>query len=516
MYPGTVARSDPQRPAVIMGTSGEVVTYAQLDARSNQLAHYLYDAGLRPGDHLALLMENHARYLEVAWAGIRSGLYVTAINSHLTGTEAAYIINDCEATALVMSRRLVAVADEILESTPNVRRRLMVDGASPGYEPYERTIAACPTTPLDEEPYGDFMLYSSGTTGQPKGIERPLSGRPAEDGSPLVPTLAATYGFRAGCVYLSPAPMYHAAPLQFCIATHSFGGTVVVMERFDPLQALSLIERYRITHSQWVPTMFVRMLKLTDEERARFDLSSLEMAVHAAAPCPVWAKEQMIEWWGPILREYYAGTEGNGSTGITSEEWLSHKGSVGKAVACTIHICDEDGNELPTGEPGVVYFEAESARFQYHNDEAKTKSAEHPAHRLWTTLGDVGYLDEEGYLYLTDRRTFMIVAGGVNIYPQEAENVLVAHPKVADVAVFGVPNDDLGEEVKAVVQPTDFADAGPELEAELLAYCRDNLAAYKCPRSIDFDPELPRLDTGKLYKRQLRDRYWADHQSRVL
>lgn len=516
MYPGTYAQSDPDRPAVIMASSGEVVTYAQVDAGSNQLARFLHDAGLRPGDHLAVMLENHPRYMEIVWAGLRSGLYVTAVNHHLTAAEAAYIIEDCDAAAFVTSHRLAPVATRLVGSAPSVKERLMLDGVIEGYASYERSIADLSTTPLDDEPYGDVMLYSSGTTGQPKGIKRPLSGRKAAEGSPLGPALMAMYGFREGCVYLSPAPLYHSAPLQFCIATLSIGGTVVVMERFDPLQALELIETYRVTHSQWVPTMFVRMLKLPAAERARYDLSSLEMAIHAAAPCPVWVKEQMIEWWGPIFMEYYGGTEGNGSTTITSEEWLAHKGSVGKPMGCTIHICDEDGTELPAGEAGVVYFENPGANFVYHNDDAKTASVQHHEHREWTTLGDVGYLDAEGYLYLTDRRTFMIVSGGVNIYPQECEDVLIAHPKVADAAVFGVPNDDLGEEVKAVVQPAQSAAAGPELEAELLGFCREHLAPYKCPRSIDFDPELPRLDTGKLYKRVLRDRYWEGHSSRVL
>jgi long-chain acyl-CoA synthetase len=516
MYPATYAQRAPERPAVIMATSGDVVTYAELNARSNQLAHLLQAAGLGPGSHLAVFMENHPRYLEVAWACLRSGIYVTAINHHLTAAEATFIIDDCDAEVLVTSHRLSSVATDLVAATPRVKRRLMVDGVAEGYEAYEPGIAGFSSENLPDEPWGDFMLYSSGTTGQPKGIERPLSGANASDGSPLVPVLCKRYGFREGCVYLSPAPLYHSAPLQFCIAAQSIGGTVVVMERFDALQALELIDTHKVTHSQWVPTMFVRMLKLSEEERSRHDVSSLEMAIHAAAPCPVWVKEQMIEWWGPMLMEYYAGTEGNGSTGITSEEWLAHKGSVGKAVGSPIHICAEDGAELPTGEAGIVYFENPSLPFAYHKDPLKTASVHHHAEPRWSTLGDVGYLDDEGYLYLTDRATFMIVSGGVNIYPQEAENALLAHPAVVDVAVFGVPNDDLGEEVKAVVQLADPGAAGPDVQAELLQYCRAHLAPYKCPRSIDFERELPRLDTGKLYKRLLRDRYWVGHDSRVL
>jgi fatty-acyl-CoA synthase len=308
-----------------------------------------------------------------------------------------------------------------------------------------------------------------------------------------------------GDVYLSPAPLYHAAPLAWCMGSHRLGCTAVVMERFDALAALELIERYRVTHAQFVPTMFVRMLKLPETDRRRFDLSSLEAVVHAAAPCPVEAKRQMIEWWGPIISEYYSSTEGVGATFITAEEWLAHPGSVGKPMFGTPHILDDAGIELPPGEPGTIWFEG-ITRFEYHDDPAKTASMRNE--QGWGTVGDIGHLDDEGYLYLTDRRSFMVISGGVNIYPQEVENLLVLHPEVMDVAVFGVPNPDLGEEVKAVVQPMDWERAGPELAEQLIAYCREHLATFKCPRSIDFEPQLPRLDTGKLYKRLLRDRYW--------
>jgi acyl-CoA synthetase (AMP-forming)/AMP-acid ligase II len=309
--------------------------------------------------------------------------------------------------------------------------------------------------------------------------------------------------------------MYHAAPLRFSLAFHRVGSTVVVMERFDAEQALALIEEHRVTHSQWVPTMFIRMLKLPAEVRQRYDVSSLQVAIHAAAPCPVAAKEQMIEWWGPVLHEYYAGTEGNGFVYCNSEQWLDHKGTVGQALMGEIHIVGEDGEELPAGEPGTVYFGG-GAEFSYHNDPEKTAASRDPKGRGWTTLGDVGYLDEDGFLYLTDRKAYMIITGGVNVYPQEAENVLALHPKVADVAVFGVPNEDFGEEVKAVVEPIAIDDAGPELERELIAYCREHLADVKCPRTIDFRPELPRHPTGKLYKRLLKDEYWAGHGTAII
>ncbi len=317
-------------------------------------------------------------------------------------------------------------------------------------------------------------------------------------------------------MYLSPAPLYHAAPLQFCIGVNRFGGTDVILEHFDPEACLAAIEKYRVTHAQFVPTMFVRMLKLPEEVRAKYDVSSLQLAIHAAAPCPVEIKRQMIEWWGPIVYEYYASTEGMGSTQITSEEWLAHPGSVGRPFFTTLHILGEDGEELPLGEPGVVWFEPgeRTMDFEYHKDAEKTAGTrdEHG----WASVGDIGYLDDEGYLYLTDRRDFMIVSGGVNIYPQEAENLLITHPRVMDAAVFGIPDAEMGQRVHAVAQPVDFADAGPELERELLAFCRDKLAHYKCPKAIDFDPELPRQPTGKLYKRLLRDRYWGDSQSRIV
>ena len=360
------------------------------------------------------------------------------------------------------------------------------------------------------------MMYSSGTTGRPKGIKYVNERRPIGDPLAGLAGFSSLYGIDDSSVYLSPAPLYHSAPLQFCIAVTRLGGTVVVMERFEPETALAAIQEHRVTVSQWVPTMFVRMLKLDPEVRSRFDVSSLRLAIHAAAPCPIPVKQQMIDWWGPIVFEYYAATEGGGSTMISSEEWLAHPGSVGRAYTAVVHILDEEGNELPTGESGVVWFEpgSTSMQFEYHKDPEKTRSAHN--RDGWSTVGDMGYLDADGYLYLTDRRDFMIISGGVNIYPQEAENVLITHPKVMDAAVFGVPNREMGEEVKAVVQPIDFAAAGPDLERELIEFCRDNLAHYKCPVSVDFEAELPRQPTGKLYKRLLRDRYWGNQKSRIV
>jgi long-chain acyl-CoA synthetase len=506
MYPAVHARENPDKVAYVMATSGETVTYRELDERSNQLAHLFRSLGLRRGDHVALMLENHVTFFEVCWAAQRAGLYYTAISSRLTAGETAYILGDCGARVFITSDAQRDVATAVVADTPGVELRLMIDGDAPDHQRYDDAVRSLPTTPIDDEAEGQDMLYSSGTTGRPKGVKAPLPEGPIGSPSGVLVLGQMLYGFDADAVYLSPAPLYHAAPLRFTMAVHRIGGTVVVMEHFDPEQFLALIERHRVTHTQVVPTMFVRMLKLPEEVRTRYDLSSLRAAIHAAAPCPIPVKEQMIEWWGPIIHEYYAGTEGNGFCAINSEEWMAHRGSVGKPLLGEVHIVGEDGRELPTGEAGTVYFGG-GADFEYHNDPEKTQNARNEAG--WSTLGDVGRVDEDGYLYLTDRKAYMIISGGVNIYPQEAENVLTMHPAVLDVAVLGVPNEDFGEEVKAVVQPVDMAAAGPELERELIEFCKTQLAAFKCPRSVDFREELPRHPTGKLYKRLLRDEYWA-------
>jgi long-chain acyl-CoA synthetase len=507
MHPAAVAAATPDRPARILAGSGATQTFAELDAGSNRLANLLRARDVERGDALAIFAENHERFLDVTWAAQRSGMYYTAINSHLTAAEAAYIADDCDAVVIVSTAQLADVAAEAFtaEACPHLRHRLLMGAERPGWERYEDVVDGQPSTAIADEAEGDFMLYSSGTTGRPKGIRRPLTfpplGEPAASAIPYLDRM----GMRDGDVYLCPAPLYHAAPLAWSMSAHRLGATVVVMERFDPVQALARIERDRVTHSQWVPTMFIRMLKLPVEDRSGFDLTSHRAAVHAAAPCPVEVKRQMIEWWGPIIYEYYGSTEGVGGTFITSEEWLAHPGSVGRPMSGNVHIVDDDGRELPLGEPGVIWSE-NATQFRYHEDDAKTSESRND--RGWATVNDIGYVDEDGYLYLTDRKTFMIISGGANIYPQEIENLLVTHPLVMDVAVVGVPNPDMGEEVKAVVQPVDWSDAGDDLGQQLIAFCRAHLAHYKCPRSVDFEPALPRLDNGKLYKRSLRDRYW--------
>jgi long-chain acyl-CoA synthetase len=505
---GEVAALTPDKPAVIMAGSGKVITFRELDEESNRLARLFRAEGLRPGDHVAFMLENHPSFLAIAWAAQRSGLYYTAISSRLRPDELAYIIDNCGARVFISSARVAEVAAAVGEVTPGVELRLMVGGTSPGFDSYEERIAAHPPTPVEDECEGVDMLYSSGTTGRPKGVKPTLSKAPVGTPNKLYELVSFLFQPDGDSVYLSPAPLYHAAPLRYCLTFHRFGATVVVMERFDPEEALRAIERYGVTHSQWVPTMFIRMLKLPDETRAAHDLSSLRYAVHAAAPCPAEVKEQMIAWWGPVLHEYYAGTEGNCFVYADSKAWLEHRGTVGRPLLGQIHVCDEEGAELPPGRTGILYF-GEGPEFEYHDDPVKTASSRDPLGRGWTTLGDVGYVDEEGFLYLTDRLSYMIISGGVNIYPQEVENLLAVHPKVADVAVIGIPDPEMGEAVKAVIQPMEPGEAGPELERELLDHCREHLARYKCPRSIDFRAELPRQPTGKLYKRLLKDEYWA-------
>jgi acyl-CoA synthetase (AMP-forming)/AMP-acid ligase II len=511
MYPGALAKTIPDKPAYIMATSGEAVTYAQLDERSNRCARMLRACGLEPGASIAILLENHPRFFDACWAAQRSGLYYTPIAKHLRADEIEYIANDCGADVLITSYALRDTAAQLSDRMPAVRHRFMLDGTIPGFDSFEEALAAQPPEPLEHELEGQDMLYSSGTTGRPKGIKNPLPDRAIGTPPPMLQALAAgRFGCSPDTVYLSPAPLYHSAPLRFTMTLQRLGATSIVMERFDPLQALELIERYRVTLSQWVPTMFVRMLKLSEEERHRFDLSSQKVALHSAAPCPIEVKERMIEWWGPILVEYYGATEGHGGTQIESDEWLTHKGSIGRPnPGHHVHVLDDAGNELPPGEIGTIYFSG-GETFEYHGDAGKT--TETRSKQGYATVGDVGYVDEDGYVYLTDRKAHMIITGGVNVYPQETENVLIVHPKVFDAAVIGVPNDEFGEEVKAVVQPADPTEAGPELERELIAWCRERLSAVKCPRSVDFERELPRSETGKLYKRLLRDRYWQGRE----
>lgn len=516
MYPGKQAKLHPERPAVVMAATGETITYAELDARSNRLAHLLRARGLGRLDHYSIYMENHPRYVECCAAGERAGLYYTCVNSFLTVEELAYILQNSQSKVLITSEAKREVALKALPLCPKVELCLVVDGPGDGKRVLNlaEATAKFPATPIADEALGTPMLYSSGTTGRPKGILRPLPEQPPVQQLPIFDFLQKLWRYRDDMIYLSPAPLYHSAPQAAVSLTIRQGGTAIIMEKFDPEHYLALVEKHRVTHTQLVPTMFSRMLKLPEAQRRRHDLSSLEIAIHAAAPCPVQVKEQMIAWWGPIIHEYYGATEGLGFTACDSAEWLAHKGTVGRVLLGKLHVLDEEMRELPTGTPGTLWFET-ATPFEYFNDPAKTKEARSPDGSM-STVGDVGYVDHDGYLYLTDRATFMIISGGVNIYPQECENLLITHPKVADAAVFGVPNADLGEEVKAVVQLMPGVLPGRAIEQELIEFCGQHLARQKVPRSIDFEDELPRLPTGKLYKRLLRDRYWGNKTSRIV
>jgi long-chain acyl-CoA synthetase len=516
MYPGPHAIRRADEPAVIMAGSGETITYRELEARSNRLAHLLRAIGLKRLDHYAIFMENHPRFVECCAAGERSGLYCTAINSFLTAPELAYIVNNSQSRVLITSQAKREIALAALADCPMVELCLIVDGPAKGsrVRNFGEATAEFPATPIGDERLGAAMLYSSGTTGRPKGVLRPLPDQPPDEPLSALAARLNVWRFREGQIYLSPAPLYHSAPLAGVGGTIRLGGTVVVMERFAEQQFLELVERYRVTHAQLVPTMFSRMLKLPKAVRAAYDLSSLEVAIHAAAPCSIPVKRAMIDWWGPIILEYYSATEAMGMTVCDSAEWLAHPGTVGKSAFGEIHVLDGDMREVPAGQTGKLWFKTASP-FEYFNDPVRTAEVNSPDGTM-STLGDIGHVDGEGYVYLTDRATFMIISGGVNIYPQECENLLVTHPKIADAAVFGVPNEEMGEEVKAVVQLMPGFAPGVEMEAELIAFCRENLAHLKCPRSIDFEPELPRLPTGKLYKAGLRERYWKGCQSRIL
>lgn len=514
MYAGKYADLNPDRPAFIMASTGESVSYREYDHRTNQLAHLLREYGLKRLDHYAIFMENNHRYLEACGAGERSGLYYTCINSYLKADELAYILNNSESKVVITSIDKTPIVLEAIKNAPNISHCLVVGGETNNdCFSYEQAVANCPTSPIGDETLGTSMLYSSGTTGQPKGIVRPLPLLTPNDCLPIFSFLSDLWHYRDDMIYLSPAPLYHSAPQAAVNLTIRTGGTVIIMEKFDPSAYLDLIAQYQVSHSQLVPTMFSRMLKLPEDVRAKADLSSLEIAIHAAAPCPPQVKEAMIDWWGPIIHEYYGATEGLGFTSCNSEEWLANKGTVGKVMLGELHILDEDGNESPPGVPGELWFET-ATEFSYFNNDEKTKASQ-SADGSKSTVGDVGYV-KDGFLYLTDRSTFMIISGGVNIYPQETENLLITHPKVADAAVFGVPNEDLGEEVKAVVQVVEGIDTNSALVEELMTFCATHLSRQKCPRSIDFHPELPRLPTGKLYKRLLKDQYWADHGTGIL
>ncbi|MGE2716283.1 AMP-binding protein [Mycolicibacterium litorale] len=506
MYPGRRAQQYPNRVALVMADSGESLTYVEFEAHANQLAHFLRDHGVQPGERVAYMMENCLANVVAQGAGERTGIYYTLINYHLTADEAAYIVNDSAARVVITTRPNADVARQLPQRCPNVERWLMVDKPAEvtEFEDYADVVSSYPTSPVDGEKLGLALLYSSGTTGKPKGVLRPRLDLDPADPLPIFQLVPKVYHTRPDMVFLQPAPLYHSGPQSATAESLRCGGTCVIMQRFDAERFLQLVEKYRVTNTLVVPTMLSRILQLPPEVRAKYDVSSLEAIAHGAAPCPPSVKRAMIDWLGPILFEYYGSTEANGSVICDSYEWLAHPGTVGTPLVGELFILGPDGEQLPPGEPGVVWIKG-ATNFQYLNDPEKTRSAQ-SADGSMSTNGDIGYVDEEGYLYLTDRVGFTIVAGGVNIYPREIEDVLAEHSAVADVAVIGVPDADMGEAVKAIVElrPNTAADG---IEDELIGYCRTRLAKFKCPRSIDIVDDMPRNTNGKLMKVELAKRY---------
>jgi long-chain acyl-CoA synthetase len=519
MYPGRHAAEAPERPALIVAESGNVVTYGQFEGLANQIAHLLRNSGLQRRDHMAILMENDPAMLMASAAAERTGLVYTPISNHLSIQQIAYIVNDCQAALIVVSAKTLALALDLPKVCPKVKRWLVANSDATElpqpFESLESALAVEPSTPIPDERLGVGMLYSSGTSGRPKGIYRRFP-----DVAPGIETgrmafVGKLFRMRPGMVYLSPAPLYHSAPQGAVSACIRMGATAVIMQRFDAAEFLTAIERYRVTHTQVVPTMFSRLLALPVQQRLDADLSSLEWVIHGAAPCPIPLKEQMIDWLGPIIAEYYSSTEANGATTCDSVEWISHKGTVGRAILGEVCILDDKRSPCPTGAIGEIWFRG-ATKFEYFGDPDQTSASRDPSGEM-STVGDVGYLNSDGYLFITDRTSMMIISGGVNVYPQETEDVLLMHPSVQDAAVIGVPHPDLGEEVRGVVQVRNGVVESPELASELVEYCRRHLSHIACPRSIDFDHELPRSETGKLLKRQVRRRYWplemSDHES---
>ncbi|WP_235736081.1 AMP-binding protein [Nocardioides alcanivorans] len=500
---GTLSPDQSARTAVVMGGSGRSLTFGELEEQSLRIAHLFDSLGLRRGDHVALLMENGLEVFPVAWAAQRSGLFYTPVNWHLTAAESRYIIDNCDARVLVHTSGLRELAAEVLASGTQVEHHFLAGDGDPlpGGRRLAEAAAAFEATPRVCEEEGHPMLYSSGTTGRPKGIVPELPGEPFGSGLPIDKLMAGLFGFGPTSVYLSTGPLYHAAPLAWSIGANHLGGTVVAMETFDAERALQLIEQHQVTHAQFVPTMFVRMLQLHEETRSRHRVDSLEQVIHAAAPCAPDVKRAIIDWLGPVVTEYYAGSEVNGFCTLTTAEWLDHPGSVGRAVLGEVHVCGPDGQELPAGEIGQVWFSG-SRPFEYHRDPDKTAAAFNA--QGWSTLGDLGHLDEDGYLHLSDRRTDLIVSGGVNIYPREVEDALCLHPDVRDLAVVGVPDPDLGHRVHAVIELRDGLTPSPELEAALDAHLRERIAGFKVPRSYSWG-EVPRLPSGKVLRRVLME-----------
>ena len=514
MHPRHYAASHGDKPALIMAGTKDFMTYGELESICNQGAHLFRKLGIKAGDIISVWARNSIEFMSLFWTAQRCGVYINPLPVYLSVEDAAYILKDCGAKLLIISseiRSAKAFASQQKTILPETEHIFSLHGNVGDFSQWEVAISNQPSHPISDESAGWHLIYSSGTTGRPKGVKLPLIGGAVDENNMWVQRYEDIYGLTERSVFLACAPLYHTAPLLFASNVMRRGATVVIMKKFDATKTLQAIETHKVTLSQMVPTMFIRMLALPDSERLSFDVSSLKHVIHAAAPCPVEVKYKMLDWFGDIIDEYYAGSESIGATIINAKEWRERPGSVGHCRTGALHICDDEGNELPIGEIGNIYFEG-GYDFEYLNDPEKTRNARNPIHSSWATLGDVGYVDTEGYLYLTDRKNFVIISGGVNIYPQEAENILVQHPDVYDAAVFGIPNEDMGEEVKAVVQPKDWLMVGADFEDALITFCRKNLTTYKCPKSIDFEKNLPRQDNGKLYKKALKARYWENNR----
>ena len=495
-----------EQPAVI--EVDRVTSFAQLNAHANQLVRALRQRGLKAGDAVALLCSNRVEFVAVIVALERSGLRITPINTHLTGDEVGYILDNCEAKAFIAEARYAAQAQAAAALAKRAEVKFAIGGEISGFEAYEKALTSCPDHDIEDPTLGSRMLYTSGTTGRPKGVYRdPAYALPSVMASVELAN-AAGYQCGTGQLHLCAGPLYHAAPLGYSLAQPLLAGVgLVLMNRWNSEEALRLIQQHRITHTHMVPTMFHRLLSLPQEVKDKYDLSSLQFVIHGAAPCSVQLKSAMIKWWGPILSEYYAATEGR-AVSVTSTDWLKRPGTVGKPNPIDqVCILDEQAQALAPNTAGTIYIKAPAVgRFNYFKDDGKTASSYRGD---YFTLGDIGYLDEDGWLFLTDRNANLIISGGVNIYPTEIEAVLLTHPAVGDVGVIGVPNEEWGEEVKAVIELQAGISGSTELVAELLAFCKEHLATFKCPRSIDFSEKLPRLDNGKLYKQGLREQYRA-------
>jgi len=502
------AREDPGYLAIVDPDGTEHLAGDVL-ARANRVVHALRSLGLQQGDTVAAVLPNGSNPMHVYLAALQAGWYYVPINYRLSAPEIAYILQDSDAKAFVSHERFADIASAAAEQAGIAPAARLAHGTVPGFSSFAALVDAQPTADPADRATGAAMHYTSGTTGRPKGVKRALSPIDPDTTAELFTFLLGLFGIPQddGNVHLCTSPNYHTAVTTFAGNSLHSKHTVVFMDKWDPEEALRLIERYKCTHTHMVPTQFIRMLQLPEEVRKNYDVSSMRWAIHAAAPCPVDTKRKMLEWWGPVIWEYYAATEGGGTI-APPDEWLEYPGTVGRAWPnAELKITDDDGNRLPVGEPGTVWMRMGTNTFEYKGDKEKTKKS-HDDEGFFT-VGDVGYFNDDGYLFLCDRKSDMIIAGGVNIYPAEIEAVLSTHASVGDVAVIGVPDAEWGESVKAIVELVDGVPPSDGLADELIALCRSRLAGYKCPRSVEFRAELPRSDAGKVYKRVLRDEYWA-------